>query len=97
MKLLVVGGEGMLGHVVKLYFKEKGHIVKSTSRSDKGDFVFDATKNLTNLEKYIQEFKPDVVINCIGILNQTAEDNKSLAVLVNSYLPHYLDELCIKN
>jgi len=97
VKLLVVGGEGMLGHVVKLYFKEKGHIVKSTSRSDKGDFVFDAIKNLTDLEKYIQEFKPDAVINCIGILNKTAEDNKSLAVLVNSYLPHYLNDICIKN
>jgi len=30
----------------------------------------------------------DVVINCIGILNQVADENKSLAVYLNSYLPH---------
>ena len=30
----------------------------------------------------------DAVINCIGILNQVAEDNQSLAAYLNSYLPH---------
>lgn len=97
MKLLVLGADGMLGHVVKLYFKENGHEVKTTSRGKNSDYQFDATKNLNDIEKYIQEFKPDAVINCVGILNKVAEENKSLAVLVNSYLPHYLDELCQKN
>lgn len=97
MKLLILGADGMLGHVVRLYFLENGHSVKGTSRGDKSDFYFDATKNMHDVEKYIQEFKPDAVINCIGILNKVAEDHKSLAVLVNSYLPHYLDEVCRKN
>ena len=35
----------------------------------------------------------DVVINCIGLLNQFAENNKAMAVLLNGYLPHYLVEL----
>ena len=34
----------------------------------------------------------DAVINAIGILNQDAEDNKSNAVLLNSYLPHFLSD-----
>ena len=97
MKVLIIGADGMLGHVVKLYFLENGHTVKATSRSNEGDYYFDATKNVDDLEKYIQEFKPNVAINCIGILNQVAEDNKALAVLLNSYLPHYLDEICIKH
>lgn len=97
MRLLVFGVEGMLGHVVRLYFQEKGHTVKGTSRSGSGDFTFDVTKNLDDAEKFIQEFKPDAVINCIGILNKVAEDNHSLAVLVNSYLPNYLDDICRKN
>lgn len=96
MKILVLGSEGMLGHVVKRYFQEKGDIVKGSSRSGSEDYTFDATKNMSDAEKYIQEFKPDVVINCIGILNKVAEDNKSLAVLINSYLPHYLDEICTR-
>jgi dTDP-4-dehydrorhamnose reductase len=32
----------------------------------------------------------DAVINAIGILNQDAENNKDEAVLLNSYLPHFL-------
>lgn len=94
MKALVIGGDGMLGHVVKLYFKEQGHEVRSTSRSDNADYVFDVTKNIADAEKFVKEFKPDAVINCVGILNKVAEDNKPLAVMVNSYLPHYLGELC---
>lgn len=93
MKILVLGSNGMLGHVVKLYFQEKGHAVKGTSRSGDSDYTFDATKSATDVEKFIEDFQPDVVINCIGILNKNAEDNKSLAVLINSYLPHYIDEV----
>lgn len=96
MKVLILGSEGMLGHVVKFYFQEKGHSVKGTSRSGSEEYNFDATKNLSDIDVFIDEFKPDAVINCIGILNKVAEENKSLAVLVNSYLPHYLGELCVQ-
>ena len=97
MKILILGVDGMLGHVVKLYFQEHNYEVKGTSRKGTGDYYFDATKNFYDLEKYILEFKPQAVINCVGILNKVAEDNKSLAVLVNSYLPHYVNDVCIKN
>lgn len=94
MKILALGAEGMLGHVVKLYFEEQGHTVKGTSRSDSEDYVFDATKNVTDIEAFIDDFKPDAVINCVGILNKVAEENKPLAVQVNSYLPHYIGGVC---
>ncbi len=96
MRALIVGGDGMLGHVAKLYLKERGHEVRATSRNDQADYQFDATKNIEAAEEFIDEFKPDAVVNCIGILNRVAEENKALAVLVNSYLPHYLDELCTR-
>jgi dTDP-4-dehydrorhamnose reductase len=96
MKLLVLGADGMLGHVVKLYFQENSHEVRATSRSGKGDYELDVRKNINDLERYIDDFRPTAVINCIGILNRVAEENQSLAVLVNSYLPHYADELCRK-
>lgn len=95
MNVLVLGSQGMLGHVVKLHFEKKGHTVKGTSRTaDKSSYVFDAAKNIDDLVKYVDDFKPQVIINCIGLLNKVAEDNKALAVTANSYLPHYLDELC---
>lgn len=97
MRTLVLGAGGMLGHVVKIYFQEKGYEVRGTSRAGNDDYHFDASKNIDDLETYIKDFKPDVVINCIGVLNKSAEDNKSLAVLINSYLPHFADEICRKN
>ncbi len=97
MKVLILGVDGMLGHVVRLYFQEKGHIVKGTSRSEGADYRFDATKNIYEVESFVDSFKPDSVINCTGILNKVAEENQSLAVLLNSYLPHYVDEVCKKN
>lgn len=97
MKIFVLGDDGMLGHVVKQYFKEKGYEVKGTSRSNNSDFQFDVMKNINDFEKFIADFKPEVVINCIGILNKVAEDNKPLAVIANSYLPHYVDEICRNN
>ena len=81
MKILVLGSEGMLGHVVKRYFENKGHEVYATSR---------------NKENENYRIKPQVVINCIGLLNRVAEENQALAVLINSYLPHYMDELSEK-
>lgn len=97
MKVLILGVDGMLGHIVKLYFQEKRHIVKGTSRSDSDDYYFDVTKNINEFESFVDDFKPDAVINCTGLLNKVAEENKSLAVLLNSYLPHYADEVCRKN
>src|SRR5699024_5151046 len=35
----------------------------------------------------------DAIINAVGILNKDAEENKSHAVLLNSYLPHYISNL----
>lgn len=95
MKVLVLGSGGMLGHVVSGYLQSKGHTVKGTSRAGGVDsYAFDAMENIEALAEFIDDFNPDAIINCIGILNKVAEENKSLAVMVNSYLPHYADELC---
>lgn len=95
MKALIIGGDGMLGHVVKLHMQEQGHEVRYTSRGQGADYQFDALKNMQDMDNFIEDFKPDATINCVGILNKDAEEHKSRAVLVNSYLPHYLGELCI--
>ena len=96
MKILVLGSTGMLGHVVSQYFFEKGCGVIKTTRKNDDPLYFDVEKNINQLEKIIESTKPDVVINCIGILNQKAEDNKTLAVIANSLLPHYIDQLSEK-
>lgn len=95
MKILVLGGTGMAGHVISIYFQEAGHDVTAFSRA-KFNFCKSINGDVTNfpeLKRIIIEGKFDAVINAIGILNQDAEDNKSNAVLLNSYLPHYLSDI----
>lgn len=94
MKILVLGKTGMLGHVVYNYLKEKGYEVVGTS--SKEDIKYDAFLDMEHIEDIIKDEKPDVVVNCIGILNKVAEDNKELAVRLNSLLPHYMDNLSKK-
>lgn len=94
MRILVLGKNGMLGHVVYNYFKEQGYTVYGTTQTT--DIVWDAYENLEGIEDIIKEVKPNAVINCIGILNQVCEANKPLAVKLNSLLPHYIDSLSEK-
>jgi dTDP-4-dehydrorhamnose reductase len=94
MKLLILGGTGMAGHTISIYFKEAGHDVVAFSRS-KVDYCKNVNGDITdfeNLKKLINEGQYDAIINAIGILNQDAEDHKSNAVLLNSYLPHFLSD-----
>lgn len=94
MKILVLGGAGMAGHTISLYFKEASHDVTAFSRS-KVNYCNNINGDVTsfeNLKKIIIESQYDAVINAIGVLNQDAEDNKSNAVLLNSYLPHFLSD-----
>lgn len=96
MRILILGEDGMLGHVVKRYFENEGYEVYTTSRKTGSENYFDITDSVKDINAIVDKIKPTVVINCIGILNRVAEENQSLAVLINSYLPHYLDELSEK-
>ncbi len=95
MKFLILGCNGMAGHLISLYLKEQGHDVMGFAltkskliESVAGDAMDKALiRELVGVNKY------DSVINCIGILNQFAEYNKPDAVYLNSYLPHYLAKL----
>lgn len=94
MKVLVLGGTGMAGHTISMYFKEVGHDVTAFSRS-KVEYCNNINGDITdfaNLKNIINEGQYDAIINAIGILNQDAEDHKSNAVLLNSYLPHFLSD-----
>ncbi|MEG2379089.1 MAG: SDR family oxidoreductase [Bacilli bacterium] len=95
-KVLVLGGNGMAGNMIKTYFLEKGYEVFSTQTKDTNEtncYKYNIMENMKSLEKIVEEIRPDLVINAVGILNQAAEDNKVLAVTVNSLFPHYVDSI----
>lgn len=92
MKYLVLGAGGMAGHIISNYLIEQGEIVEGLERRPLDyckTYVMDAT-HFDDLKNLIVENDYDVIINCIGLLNQNAEDNVDLAILLNSYLPHFL-------
>lgn len=96
MKTLILGSNGMLGHITYDYLKEQGYEVYGTAQNNTRDLIYDAYSNMEELEEIIKGIKPELVINCIGILNKAAEENKPLAVKLNSLLPHYIDQLSDK-
>ncbi|WJE46137.1 SDR family oxidoreductase [Peribacillus frigoritolerans] len=95
MKILVLGATGMAGHMISIYLKEAGHDVTVFNRR-KFEYCNNIIGDITdfaNIKSVIVVGEYDAVINAIGILNNDAEENKSLAVLLNSYLPHYLSDI----
>jgi len=95
MKFLVLGCNGMAGHLISLYLKEQGHQVTGFART-KSDFVKSVVGDATNtaiIKELVSNNKYDAVINCIGLLNQFAENNHAMAVFLNSYLPQYLAQI----
>jgi dTDP-4-dehydrorhamnose reductase len=100
VRLLVLGASGMAGHAISVYFQERGHDVTTLTRKP-----FSIGRNLNleltvdelpKLKKVVEEGNYDAIINCIGILNENAENEKDVAVFLNSYLPHYLNKITKK-
>jgi dTDP-4-dehydrorhamnose reductase len=91
-KFLIFGSEGMAGNTITTYLKEQGHNITSFSRgsSKNTQHIIGDVTNKGLVEKVIKNGKYDTVINCIGILNQFAEENHEMAVYLNSYFPHLL-------
>ena len=93
--VIVLGANGMAGHVIATGLREdiNNYNVISVARSTseiKPAIILDVS-DFVGLKSLINSNNPDVIINCIGLLNKTAEDNADQAVLINSYLPHFLE------
>ena len=92
-KIVIIGCKGMAGHVIKNYLEsQECYNIWGIARgieSGKKLINLDVTdtKKIENI--FIKE-SFDVVINCIGLLNDTAEANPELAIWYNSYFPHLL-------
>jgi dTDP-4-dehydrorhamnose reductase len=95
MRFLVLGCNGMAGHMVSLYLKEQGHDVFGFDRNKSSlvDSVAGDALDADFIKKIIGVDKYDTVINCIGLLNKTCDEHPAMAVYLNSYFPHQLVQL----
>ena len=109
MKVLILGGEGMLGHKVFqtlssrletwATFQHAGGIWQRYPMYEQAESQRLLTGvNAMNFETVIRAFtqaKPDVAINCIGIVKQVkAAKDPVISILLNSLFPHRLADLC---
>lgn len=92
-KVIIIGSKGMAGHVIYNYFKENTEFelvdVARGAEFHIPSYQMDVT-NFQELKKIFDAEKPDVVINCIGVLNKDAEQHPDKAILLNTYFPHFL-------
>lgn len=97
MKFLVLGCNGMAGHLISLYLQESGGgndvLGFARTKSRLVPSVTGDAENERDIADVIHSDDFDTIINCIGVLNRSAENNKARAVYLNSYLPHLLARL----
>ena len=107
INILVLGANGMLGSALMKYFSvATSYNVTGSVRSsaahksfprnlcDRLVFGIDAD-NFECLTSLFLQARPNVVINCIGLVKQDSRSNNPYdAISINSLLPHKLDSLC---
>lgn len=99
-KILILGIQGMLGHKLFGYLSEKpDYLVYGTIRKNDitGNNIFQNIDafSIQDIENLVKQVKPDIVINCIGIIKQSLQvKSPKLSVYINSYFPHLVNEVC---
>jgi dTDP-4-dehydrorhamnose reductase len=107
VRVLVLGASGMLGNAVFRFFScSRGHAATGTVRSSnalkllpeelRGQIVSGVEiYDLDGLTKLFERVKPDVVINCVGLVKQLpGADDPLTAIPMNALLPHRLLAMC---
>jgi len=100
--ILVLGSNGMLGHMLIKYIKTLAEFTVYSTKRDKNlqenEFYYDAYKDFEKIKEIISKVNPELVINCIGIVpKMISNENKEMTSFINSKFPHKLAELCKNN
>jgi dTDP-4-dehydrorhamnose reductase len=106
MRVLILGGDGMLGHQMFRHFKER-HDVRVTLRLGREAYeahrLFEQgtafygidARQTASLLQVIADFHPEAVVNAVGIVKQRSEAKEVIPSLeINSLLPHRLALVC---
>lgn len=81
----------MAGHMLSLVLQEHGHSVTPVARRGVPlDNLVLLDVQSPEFDKFLQTHVFDVVVNCVGVLNQFAEKDLARAIYLNSYFPHAL-------
>jgi dTDP-4-dehydrorhamnose reductase len=107
VRVLVLGGGGMLGH--KLVQRFADHFdtwatLRGSASAIAAYGIFDPAKVISGVDALhfdtvvgaVRRVRPDVIINCVGIIKQlAAAKDPVLSLTINSLLPHRLQRLAV--
>ncbi len=106
MRILILGASGMLGHTLYENFVNNSSFdVYGSLRNEKLLPLFNQklkqnlisnidASNFEELIKLIDKLKPEVIINCIGVIKQKSAKNSLIQMnLINKELPKFLGNL----
>jgi dTDP-4-dehydrorhamnose reductase len=106
VKILILGGDGMLGHQLLASLSPR-HDVRVTLRQSLDTYarygMFTAANSVGDIaatdlgaiRRIVHEFAPAAVINCIGIVKQRSASKAAVpSIEINALLPHRLLEIC---
>lgn len=95
-KILLFGATGMAGHVAYYYLQSTGRykLVNAVYRTKltEDSIIVDVTdKNA--VAEVVRMVRPELIINCIGVLIKGSKEYPDNAVFINAYFPHLLKKL----
>lgn len=106
MRVLILGGAGMLGHKLWQVSKENFETwvtLRAIVPELRSQPWFDESRvidgfraeDLGKLQPVIDEVRPEVIVNCIGLVKQLAECQDPVrAITINALFPHQLAQIC---
>ena len=105
MRILILGGTGMLGHKLWEYFSGRFPDTYTTIRQSRNSCetgglfnsgrVIDSVdaSDFLELTGVMKCVKPDFILNCIGVTKRREEASEAInAIILNALLPHKLVE-----
>lgn len=107
MRILILGGSGMLGHRLWMNLSEE-HDVRVTVRGDANklsdvlELPYDHIRPnvdaliFDQVTRALASIEPDLVINCIGLIKQLGHvaNDPLFSISINALLPHRLSLIC---
>jgi dTDP-4-dehydrorhamnose reductase len=108
IKIVVLGGAGMLGHKMFQVLGARFGCVHCTTRETTNTKPFDRIEllqsdrvitgvdvtRLEELQALLRDLQPHFIVNCVGIIKQRAAAASPIpSILINSLLPHRLAEV----
>lgn len=111
MRILIFGVTGMLGHAIWLNLRNiyetfgtiRGDLEELSRRcplfnkKDKKIIEKNDVLSESDLQRALDIAKPDVVVNCVGIVKQLQDAKYPIpSISINALFPHKLAEMCAK-